>query len=470
MPPGISHDGDRLAQLAQQNLQRALGQRRYSHWFDGKTRLSVIGEELVLVVGNPYLLSWIQKQFQPALRDAAAEVIGPAGRVRLEVDATLALGPAANPAESAPRQRSVARKSPPPQVPAFRPPNKTRRYADLRQFVSGPGNELALTASLQVADAPGDRLNPLYLYGGVGNGKTHLLEGIYRKLRRDFPALQVLLLTAETFANYFTQALGERTLPSFRQRFRNVDVLLVDDADFFDGKKVIQEEFLHTFKKLEQDGRQIVVAADRHPRLLAKSSDELVTRLLSGLVCRIEPPDLDTRRSIVRQRATLLKIPAGEDVLDFVAERFAGNVRELEGALNCLHTWSLMTARRISVAAAREVLASLERDCIRIVRLADVEQAVCRLFGLGANELKSSSRARHVSQPRMLAMYLARRLTQSAYSDIGRHFGGRNHATVMSAEKKVARLVRESATIRVAAEPWSVQDVLRTLEQQILAG
>ncbi len=467
MLPEMDAVHDQFQQQARQRLVESITERRYRHWFDGKAQLSAAENELLVLVGNPYLLTWIQKQFSEPLGAVARDLIGPGARVRLEVRPTAgteATRPA--PARIA-TQKSVPRTLRPAQA---RHPQKARQYADLRQFVGGPCNELALAAAAQVAGNPGQKYNPLYLYGGVGNGKTHLLEGIYRRVRREFPALQTLLLTAENFANYFTQALTERTLPSFRQRFRNIDVLLVDDADFFDGKRVIQEEFLHTLKKLEREVRQIVVTADRHPRLLTKSSDELVTRFLSGLVCRIEPPDSATRRKILQQQAQVLRLPVDDVALDFVAERFVNNVREMSGALNCLHTCHVMTGKRIGVAVARTVLSRLERDCLRIVRIPDVELAVCKLFGLTPDQIKSSSRERSLTQPRMLAMYLARRLTQSAYSEIGRYFGGRNHATVMSAERKIARLIDESGCIRVAAESWPVHDVVSTLEQQILAG
>jgi chromosomal replication initiator protein len=453
-----------LSQSAGQMLEDALGQRRYRHWFHGKTRIAVHGDELIVRIGNPYLLNWIQKQFRTELSDVARQLLGAAARVRLDVDGA-ALGDAV--AAPTPPKPSVARVTA-PQPPVK--PQSARHYADLRQFISGPCNELALAAARQVAEAPGQKYNPLYIYGGVGSGKTHLLEGIYRKLHKDFPALNVLLLTAENFGNFFSQALSAKSVAGFRQRFRNVDVLLLDDFDFLDGKKAFQEEFLHTVKKLEREARQIVVAADRHPRLLTKSSDELVSRLLSGLVCRIEPPDLQTRRGIVRQRAQALRLTADEAALNLVAERFTNNVRELIGALNCLQTYEGMTGRRIGAAAARTVLSSLERDCLRIVRIADVEQAVCRLFRVSADELKSSSRARSLTQPRMLAMYLARRLTQQPYSEIGRYFGGRDHATVMSAERKIGRLMDGGGVIKVATETWPLGDLIRSLEQQILAG
>lgn len=467
MLPEKDVDRARISQSAQELLESAVGERRYRHWFHGKTRITAAGDELIVRIGNPYLLNWIQKQFPRELSAVAQRLLGPGARVRLDVDASAISEPGSSGGAGAKPKPSAARSTP---RDAQVTPQKTRHYADLRQFVCGSCNELALAAARQVAAAPGEKYNPLYLYGGVGSGKTHLLEGIHRQLRKDFPALQVLLLTAENFGNYFSQALTAKSVPSFRQRFRNVDVLLLDDMDFLDGKKAFQDEFLHTVKKLEREGRQIVVAADRHPRLLTKSSDELVSRLLSGLVCRIEPPDLETRRTIVRQRAQALRLPVDDAALDLVAERFTNNVRELIGALNCLQTYESMTGRRVGASAARTVLSSLERDCLKIVRIADVEQAVCRLFRVTADELKSASRARSLTQPRMLAMYLARRLTQQPYSEIGRYFGGRDHATVMSAERKIGRLVESGGDVRVATEAWPVQDLLRSLEQQILAG
>ncbi|MBL8849800.1 MAG: chromosomal replication initiator protein DnaA [Planctomycetaceae bacterium] len=455
----LDHAG--LARQAAELLEAAIGERRYRHWFLGKARLSIRHDELTVTLGNPYLLNWVQKQFAESLSDVSRKVLGSGARVRLDVAADQA---------DAPRSATALRPAAASRSTAPAPAPKSRHYSDLRQFIVGAGNELACAAAQQVAAAPGEKYNPLYIYGGVGSGKTHLLEGIYRRIRKEFPSLRLLLLTAENFSNYFSQALTEKSLPAFRQRFRGVDVLLIDDADFFDGKKSFQEEFVNTLKKLEREGKQIIVASDRHPRLLTRSSDELVSRLISGLVCRIEAPDLPCRRAIAAQRGQTLRLNADEAVLDFVAERFTNNAREIIGAVNCLHTYQTMTAKRVALSAARTLLANLERDCLRIVRIADVESAVCRLFKVTPDELKSSCRARALAHPRMLAMYLSRRMTQSPYSEIGRYFGGRDHATVMSAERKIAGLIESSGELRVAAESWSVQDVVRSLEQQILAG
>jgi chromosomal replication initiator protein len=340
----------------------------------------------------------------------------------------------------------------------------------LADFVEGEGNALAMAAARQVCEAPGQKFNPLYLHGGVGLGKTHLLEGIYRRIRRQFTALQVMFLTSEAFAKYFTEALRQRTLPSFRQRFRGVDVLLVDDIDFLDNKRVIQEEFLHTFKQLESLGRQVVLTADRHPRLLTHFTDELMTRCLSGLVCRVEAPDAATRERIVLAKAARFDADIAREALLFIAQRFRDNVRELEGALNCLATWHDIQRKRVTLAVARRLLADLERDCIRVVRMADVEQVVCNFFGVPADELKSPRRSRSLSQPRMLAIYLMRKHTQAAYTEIGQHFGGRNHSTVMAAERKIQESLSRDESIRVATQTWSMQDVIEALEQQLRAS
>jgi chromosomal replication initiator protein len=517
-----------------EEVKELVGSQIYEHWFEGAASVEITDDQVTIGVENPFLLSWMQHRFRPAVAEAARRVLGKSAQVRfkaqsartskVESDLPVSQAPLClvqepdlaepavtaakpistrdgrpEPSASAPTRLGATIKrhavspvlrstvcaateegqtarSPQPASPPAGPKSSAparpsgRRFADLADFVKGPCNELALTAVLQICEQPGSRYNPLVLYGGVGTGKTHLSEATYRRLRTAHPKMNVMFLSAEGFANYFTQALRDRSLPSFRQRFRNVDVLIMDDVDFLDGKRVIQEEFLHTIKQLESHDRQIVLSADRHPRLLTRLSEELVTRFISGIVCRMEAPDLETRRSIVALKAARLTTRVSPEALDLVAQRFRTSVREIEGALNCLETYGVMTGKQVGVSAARHVLADLERDCVRVVRLSDVEQAVCRFFAVAPDELRSPCRSRSVSQPRMLAMYLARKMTQAAYSEIGQYFGGRNHSTVMSAEKRVRDLLVSQVTLRVAAQNWKLGDLVSSLEQQLLTG
>ncbi|MCA9071093.1 MAG: ATP-binding protein, partial [Planctomycetaceae bacterium] len=392
-------NNDEASQVAAA-LRESLGEKSYRHCFDGKTTFRVEHDEVIVGVGSPFLLSWMQKQFRAATAEAARSVLGPSARVRFDVDVNLAAllqqqegkqGSKENPStpdkKTGDAQASAARtaKSSPPQEGAYR---AGRQFSRLEDFIASENTVLAMTAVHEVCQTPGGQYNPLYLHGGVGVGKTHLLEGIYRHIRSRHPALRVLYLTAEAFTNYFTVALREKSLPGFRQRFRNLQVLLVDDLDFLDNKRGIQEEFLHTFKQLASQSGQIVLAADRHPRLLPNLSEELMTRCLSGLVCRLEVPDQTTRQKIATAYALKQKANFSDDVLEFIANRFSRNVRELQGAVNTLVTYGRMTNRRVSLSAARRILADLERDCTRIIRMSDVEQTVCQFFGVTPNDLK----------------------------------------------------------------------------------
>lgn len=469
MPPArtTADEGTGLDDL-RKSLEQRLGVRRFQNWFGQTTQFELCGSELVVHVRSPYLVKWMQRQYGALLNQLVCRFLGPAFTVRYEIGGEVALSPVCpEEANASLPAASVARKTGSEAKDARA--SRGRRGYSLNDLVVGEANALAITALHAVIDEPG-RVSPVYLHGNVGTGKTHCLEGLRSRLRKEYPQLQVLSLTAEQFGNYFSQALDSKSLPSFRAKFRNVDVLLVDDVDFFDGKPGFQEEFLHTMKQFEEAGRQVVLSSGRHPRLLTRTTDELVTRFLAGVVCRLDAPDVEMRREIAVRHARRQKCDFSAETLEHVANRFSANIRELEGAVNLLGTWGLMSGQTVGLGAARKILSRLERDCLRIVGLSDIEEAVCEFFGVDSRELRSASRKQQVTQPRMLAMYLSRRLTQTAYSEIGRHFGGRNHATVMSAERKVQKEIESQATIRVASEKWTVGDVVQALEQRIKAG
>lgn len=460
-------------------LRAKIGEHNFQHWFVNRSQVSLSGSTFTVSVGSTFFSTWMQRKFSSDVLTIAREIV-PGSCVDWSVNQKLE---AASAADSSPGTSSAAlpntgtstsqrKTQPSASLKAAKSPGRRegRRFAKLDSFVQGACNELAVTAARQVASHPGERFSPLYLHGGVGVGKTHLAEAIYCEVRKLNPEMQVIFMTAESFGNQFTHALRNQSLPSFRARFRNVDVLIIDDIGFLNGKPGMQEEFLHTFEQLSSHGKQVVVTADCHPRLMSKMSGELTTRFLCGLVSRLEAPDLQTRRQIVRMKLQPFAGQVSEDAMDFVARRFAHSVRELEGALNTLLTWFAMTKKKVAIQTARQALSELERDCIRVVRLPDIEAAVCKLFGIDASDLKSDKRTRSVSQPRMLAMFLARRHTQAAYKEIGNFFGGRNHSTVVAAEKKVDTWLRSEKELTFAGRNWHLSDIMESIEQQLLAG
>ncbi|NQV25217.1 MAG: chromosomal replication initiator protein DnaA [Rhodopirellula sp.] len=476
--PPVSHDESTKRFL--DALRIKIGEHNFQHWFATRSQISLDSSTFCISVGSAFLSTWMQRQFSGDVLAIAREIV-PGSNVHWNINAKLEATTAASDASSltedsrpASTQAALVKSAIENSARATSAKSATRRegrrFAKLASFVQGACNELAITAARQVASHPGERFSPLYIHGGVGVGKTHLAEAIYCEVRKQNPEMQVVFMTAESFGNQFTHALRNQSLPSFRARFRNVDVLIVDDIGFLNGKPGMQEEFLHTFEQLSSHGKQIVVTADCHPRLMSKMSGELTTRFLCGLVSRLEAPDLQTRRQIARMKMLPFAGQVSEEAMDFVARRFTHSVRELEGALNTLQTWYAMTKKKISVQTARQALSELERDCIRVVRLPDIEAAVCQLFGIDANDLKSDKRTRSVSQPRMLAMFLARRHTQAAYKEIGDFFGGRNHSTVVAAEKKVDTWLRAEKELTFAGRNWHLSDIMDSIEQQLLAG
>lgn len=456
-------------------LRDRIGDKNYRAWFDGRSRLRVDADALSVCVSGPFEQNWIQRHFGSHLQSLACEFLGPAARTEIRTDeqfgapvAESAIAGRIDPPALIRRKPVVAaervtRKSENPSLP-----NATRHtFGD---FVVGPENELAFLAARRAAESIEDAHHgPLYLHGGIGIGKTHLLEAIAQAVRRRATSKNVLRLTAETFANYFTKALRERSLPAFRHKMRAADVLLVDDVNFLDGKKVIQEEFLHTLKQLEERGRLMVFTADRHPRLLLKTREELTSRLGAGMICRLEVPGQETRLKIVEQKARRMSAVPPREVLEYLSRRFSRTVRELEGALNCLEHIAELSGRTPTLSVARKALAELERDCVRMIQLSDIERCVCQFFGLQPHELKSGAKTQNVSHPRMLAMYLARKLTPSSYNAIGTYFGGRRHNTVVSAEQTVQKWLDSNVAPRIASRNVTLSEVLGTLERELMA-
>ncbi len=326
------------------------------------------------------------------------------------------------------------------------------------QFVIGDSNRLAHAAALTVAEMPAQAYNPLFICGPPGVGKTHLLSSIATLLLAHNPGLVVRCTTGEEFTNEFLGALSGGHADGFKASFREVDVLLVDDVQFFERKTKTEEEFFHTFNALHDAGRQIVLSSDRPPRDLQALEDRLRERFEAGLVADIKPPELATRLAILRKRAHHDDVELSDpQVLDVIAERVTMNVRALEGALIRIVAFSSLTGRALTVELAREVLDGLYPAGERLERrraksVGEIQTAVGEYFGLSADELLSSSRTSRIAWPRQLAMYLARELTGESLPSIGRHFGGRDHTTVLHAWRRTSARILADDTSREAVE------------------
>jgi chromosomal replication initiator protein len=327
---------------------------------------------------------------------------------------------------------------------------------------------VAHAAAQSAVEDPDLVANPLVLHGPVGTGKTHLLEAIYVGLRRARPEWRVCFVTSEDFTNRFVQALRGGKLGPFRKHFRSCDALLVDDVHFLATKRATHEEFLHTLDVLLADGRPVALTCDVHPRLADGYTPELADRLLGGAVWGLAPPDEETRLGILRTRSAREDVAVPEDVLRYVATQLRGNVRELEGALHTLRHYAHVLGRAIDLDLARQALAERLRHAVRTVGLVDVDRAVCLVLRLPPGALQARQRTWAVSHPRMLAMYLARKHTTAAYSEIGRHFGGRNHSTAVAAEKKIRLGLGADAELATGERRVRLRDAVERIERELL--
>ncbi|MGB0749540.1 MAG: chromosomal replication initiator protein DnaA [Magnetospiraceae bacterium] len=311
---------------------------------------------------------------------------------------------------------------------------------NFENFVVGKPNEFAFAAAKKVAEDPSVAFNPLFLYSGVGLGKTHLMHAVASEIRRRNPARTVIYLSAEKFMYRFIRALRERNTVDFKEQFRSVDVLMIDDVQFMSGKDSTQEEFFHTFNALVDQGRQIVISADKSPSDLEGIEERLKSRLNCGLVADIHPTTYELRLGILQSKAEMMRLDIPVKVLEFLAHRITANVRELEGALNRVVAHAQLVGREITLETTQEVLHDLLRANDRRVTIEEIQKRVAEHFNIRVSDMHSARRARSIARPRQVAMYLAKQLTTRSLPEIGRKFGGRDHTTVMHAVKKVEEL------------------------------
>ena len=516
----MTRDDKEIVSAVQLALAGKVGQDRFDIWFGANTRFRVERDSLWVRIPNRFYLDWLRKNFRAQLEAACLDVVGRVLRIEFEVDPSLAAQPPVGqrPSEggtpdartgaSATRVAGAAgnstRSRKGAETDGAFASNGAKRAsgrdtrsgvhtaaarsmvalgdstagegaksrgmapASLAEYVVGSSNSVAHLAATQAVEKLG-HASPVVLYGPTSVGKTHLMEGVLHACRERFPRAQAVYLTAEQFTGQFLEALRGAGTPSFRRKYRGVQLMLIDDIQFFSGKKATTSELLHTIDAFVRDGRQLVVALDRAPHDLTDIGPELKTRLQAGLVCRITPPDEATRRGITRSLARRLEISAPDDVCDFIASRISSHARELAGALKSLRLLSGVEGAPITLEMASRALGESMGEG-RVVKLDDIEQAVCEVFGVTSEFLHSTERTQSATHHRMLAMWLARKHTRAALSEICRFFGQRSHSTVIAAQKRIDDWVAGRTQLRLPNGERSVADAIRKVESRMRAG
>ncbi|MBP8620403.1 MAG: chromosomal replication initiator protein DnaA [Firmicutes bacterium] len=406
---------------------------------------------LTIAVPSEFAKNWIETRYKEELYKAWEEVYGAA----LEIQFTVAQPARLVPETLFPQDgsNSFSQKKRPQEDRVAQIRHLNPRYV-FENFIVGTSNRFAHAASLAVAESPSKAYNPLFLYGGVGLGKTHLMQAIAQYVFMHHNNLKICYVSSEAFTNELILAIQEGRTPEFRNRYRSADVLLVDDIQFVAGKDATQEEFFHTFDALHQSSKQIVISSDRPPKEIATLEERLRTRFEWGLICDIQPPDLETRIAILRKKAELEGREVPLEVCEYIAENITTNIRELEGALIRVLAYTSLNSKEVTLATTQEVLRDLlPEKKVTPVTLRGIQEAVAAHYKIGLSDFSSKKRTRSIAFPRQVAMYLCRKLTDLSLPQIGTAFGGRDHTTVLHACSKIE------------SEMGSSPDLARTIEE-----
>jgi chromosomal replication initiator protein len=435
---------------AQQDIRQKIGESGYQSWITHLGALCEVDNTLILAAPDEFFMNWIMDHYfaliQDILKKHSTTDITIEMRIIPQEELPRTAIPAAAAITTTPANNGIARK--------LRGLHLNPRLT-FDNFVVGSSNQMACGASQAVANSPAKAYNPLFLYGQSGLGKTHLMQAVANYVVQNNPNLQCAYLTSEQFTNELIDSIHHKTMNEFKQKYRNVDILLIDDIQFIAGKRSTQEEFFHTFNAMHDNHKQIIITSDRPPKEISDLEDRLVTRFLWGLIVDIQPPDFETRVAILRKKTELESVKVPDDVVFFIAEQIKTNIRELEGALIRVVACSMLQEKPINLQLAQLVLKNMLQETSKIISIEMIQQVVCDHFKINVNDLKNNKRTKNFVLPRQIAMYLIRTLTRHSLPEIGKAFGGKDHTTVLYAFKKIEENLTQDSEIKYIVEKLS---------------
>lgn len=433
-------DAEELWQKSLKKIEQVVSKPSFEGWIKALNPLDLKGETLLLEAPNKFTADHVKRRFLRIIENVIGELLGKSVSVEIVI------------AEEEKKEDTEKREVTEGPDLDYQHYGLNPKYV-FETFVVGKCNKLAHAAALAVAETPGRAYNPLFIYGGVGLGKTHLMHAIAHYVLKKNPKTKVVYVSSEKFTNELINAIRDDSTNAFRRKYRNVDILLIDDIQFLSGKEGTQEEFFHTFNTLYEANKQIVISSDRPPKEIPDLEDRLVSRFEWGLLADIQPPDFETRVAILKKKMELERIELPEEVVIFIAENFTSNIRELEGALiKLVAHFSLHKDEEISVNKAADVLRDILPSKKKSLSMEDIKSAVALEFGISLNDLISERKNQEFSLPRQIAMYLAREYTELSLQQIGREFRKKDHTTVIHAHRKISQLIKNNPEVKRRVE------------------
>ena len=426
-----------------QNIRERVGPLRFNLWFKN-TRLESFNDTYAnIVVPNIFTQVWLQENFTNVLREGIGKLVNNSD---LDIRFSIVKNgegeniPTVNITPLTEKQTDGSKNYP-----------QTNRILKLDEFVVGPNNRLAYTAALEMVKDKYPAFNPLFIHGTVGVGKTHILQGVWNKVKEE-RNINAIYMSAEKWTNEFVYSLQKGKIETFRQKFRNADMFLIDDVHFLSNKQSTQEEFLHTFNALYELSKKIILASDAHPKMIGQIKENLASRFMSGMVIKIDKPEYATRLLILRSKAAKFDVYFPEDVLEFIAEKFDENVREVESALITLSAHAKFNEKKIDMQLASEVLDEFFCNEGKIIKINEIEEAVLTYFNVSRTDLHSNKKTKSIAFPRQVCMYLIKTLLNWSYQQIGNYFSSKKHSTVMFAIKKVNEQIESDKQFKLFIE------------------